>query len=258
MSWLWGPPAQGGNPSAYTLSAYGQGRTPPWGEPAWLFPGTYWGRVVRLGSLNRLASWKFCSFFSASVKELHQVGEEIPEGKRLRKRLGFISRSTSGGGWRTLMWPAGESELRACPQALAHTHALRAGEMLWGAVRFCLGFWTTDNLITGSADCFMAFHYISVFVFQVLCGLRKQMKALIHTPFKNLCYSKHKTVCFLYLLSVGCLSGFLRRICIPLKQALFCYIQFSGVYYMLFSSVCFISTSCSICYTSRQQRFDSI
>lgn len=161
-----------------TLGAYRQGR-----HHRGCSPCMYWGRVVWLHSFNRLASWKLYSFFSTSVKELHQVGEEIPKGKRLRRRLGFISHSTSRGGWRTPMWRAGESELHVCPQALAHMHALWAGEMPWGAVRFCLGFWTTDNLITGSADCFMAFRYFRVFVFQVLYGLWKQTKALIHTPF---------------------------------------------------------------------------
>lgn len=72
-----------------TLSARGERKAPPGVlSPPGCSLCVYWGRVAWLRSLNRLASCKLSSFFSAFVKELRQVGEEIPGRQALEETPG--------------------------------------------------------------------------------------------------------------------------------------------------------------------------
>lgn len=133
------------------------------------------------------------------------------EGRRLRKRLGHVSHSTP---------PPEAGEVRCDPMGkvnfvpVPEFFPMHACSASWGdAVGERSGFAlaSEEQIISSWAVRTASWLLVTwaFLVFKYFHGLLKQMKALLHTPLlKNLCYSKHRTLCFLYLLSVGCLSGF--------------------------------------------------
>lgn len=172
------------------------GKNPTWGvqSPAGVLclPGCSLSllclRVVAwLGSLNRLASCKLFPSFSTLVKEFHQVSEEIAGKQALKKMPETHQLFCSCGRLENSLWWEKWTSVPCWSFTLAYEQQIISSRTV---------------LI------FSWLHYPGKFVFFKYLGLPTQMKALLHTPFKNLCYSKRKPACFLYLLSVVCLSVF--------------------------------------------------
>lgn len=95
--WIVKFPSPGRKSQCLCWARVGSTRLSGCAEAAWLLPLPVQGRIAWLRSLNRPASCKLSSSFSAFVKELHQVGEEIPGRQALEEMPGTCQSLHPGG-----------------------------------------------------------------------------------------------------------------------------------------------------------------
>lgn len=126
-----------------------------------------------------------------------RLGRKSLEGRHLRKCLGVISHSTPTRGWRSRMRPDGKSELHSCP------HAQQAGEMLWGAVRFCLGLWTADNFIATVPAASWLFVILACLFFKCFVACWNKLKLYSTHPVKLFVILNVKSCVFYIFYQLG-------------------------------------------------------
>lgn len=175
-----------------------------WGLPGyctrhfWGQGGTVWR--FRLAGITE--AFLFPSFLLLWMSCIRFVRKSL-EGMHLRKCLGLVSHATPTGDKRNEepwcgLW---RNEPRPGP-ACSHSHTQQAREVLGWTGKFCLSL-CRDNFLTDTTNCFMGFPYFGLLVFQVPCGLRQQVNALIQTPFKNFVIPNIKPCAFTILYQLG-------------------------------------------------------